>query len=694
MSIWIYTLLYVTAILTASQICQGITREEANAKEGSGFRYVKASLGYAEVLQRFKRGERENLHSEFPGESSLPEPAMFLEMLNNVSIAEYHRNAMDQWNFESNITEHTRKAALKSSKRLAQFQRAVWHAAMQYDWKNFNDSQNWKRQFQLLSVLGSAALDDKKFSQLDEIVNHMESVYSTATIVPYTKHKNKAHIIKKVNNTKKSVKLKISVKKENNNNSQNVQKSSQTRFSSDNKSQKKLRLEPDLVKIMAQSEDPEELGHVWKAWHDATGRKIKNKYVTYVELMKEIATLNNFSSAGKYWTHAYEDPDFEKTVEDLWKEVKPLYLQLHAYVRHRLRKKYGSKVVRREGYIPGHLLGDMWAQSWIHVHRFAMPYPNVTKLDLTKAIMEKIAEDFFHSIGFPMLPSTFWNNSILARPRDNRELVCHGSAWDMYDGQDFRIKMCTQVTYDDLVIVHHEMGHVYYYMQYKDQPIIFREGGNPGFHEAIGDTIALSVSSPVHTARLGLTESSSYSTEEDINFLFLMALQKVAFLPFAYVVDKWRWIIFGDETNPKNYNGLWWKLREEIQGIEPPIDRTKEDFDPGAKYHIAANVPYIRYLVSFIIQFQFLEAVCLASGQYDPGDVHRPLHRCDIYGSLEAGIGLKQMMRLGASKPWPDAMEMLTGYRTMQTKGLLAYFHPLYLWLRDENKRNHEPIGF
>ncbi|XP_012251780.2 angiotensin-converting enzyme [Athalia rosae] len=294
-----------------------------------------------------------------------------------------------------------------------------------------------------------------------------------------------------------------------------------------------------------------------------------------------------------------------------------------------------------------------------------------------------------------MLPDKFWRNSIVERPKDNKtELVCHGSAWDMYDGNDFRIKMCTEVTYDDLVIVHHEMGHVYYYIQYKDQPVVFREGANPGFHEAIGDTIALSVSSLPHACGLGLLENSEYEEKMDINYLYMIALQKVAFLPFAYCVDKWRWTIFTDEVTPDTYNSLWWKFRAEIQGIEPPTNREKTDFDPGSKYHVAANVPYIRYFVSFIIQFQFYEAVCLIAGQYDPNDDKRPLHRCDIYDSKEAGIAMRQMMQLGSSVPWPEAMERLTGHREMKTGGLMSYFRPLYIWLKDENKRSKEPVGF
>ncbi|XP_043289330.1 angiotensin-converting enzyme-like [Venturia canescens] len=646
-----------------------------------------------------------NHREKFPLESPLPKPDLFLDLVNNLSLVEYHSNAISQWNFESNITNETRAAALSSSERLAGFQRLVWRAATQYDWRNFNESTSWKRQFEMLSVLGVAALSDKKFTRLDTLINEMETLYGTATINLYKKPEKKSRMSnhKKYRQEEKSrqkvlhMKLMGGKKKD----KVNAKKSKPLPFHKDTL---KLHLHTDIQEIMATSEDPEVLAYVWKAWHDATGKRMKKQYVEYVGLMKEVARLNGFPSAGKYWTSSYDDPDFEVTVEKLWKEVKPLYLQLHAYVRNRIRAKYGTKrVPKSSNYIPAHLLGDMWAQSWIHIQKYALPYPKLSGHDLTAALRKKnytplkffkLSEDFFHSIGFTWLPTDFWTNSIIERPKDKREMVCHGSAWDMFNGKDFRIKMCTRVTYEDLVTVHHEMGHVYYYIEYKDQPAVFREGANPGFHEAIGDTIALLVSSPIHTSRLGLTKTETYDVHGDMNFLFAMALQKVAFLPFAYCVDKWRWIVFGNNTLPDNYNGLWWQLRAEIQGIEPPIDRTKDDFDPGSKYHIAASVPYIRYFVSFIIQFQFLEAACLASGGYEPGNPRRPLHRCDLYGNIEGGLGLRQMMKLGSSKPWPDAMEKFTGSRTMQTKGLLAYFKPLYHWLQNENRRRNETVGF
>ncbi|XP_068991118.1 angiotensin-converting enzyme-like [Neodiprion pinetum] len=636
MSHWMISVIRAIAISSVLQTSLGFRKHRCHNSKGS------CSYTSGTEERRIRRSESVSKDMEQLAKGPVT-PDVFLELMNNLSAVEYHRNAVAQWEFESNITETTRTKALKSSARLAKFQKIVWKAAAKYDWRNFNGTSGMKRQLQMISVLGSAVLSDDKFKQLDEVINKMESIYSTATIEPYVK----------MDDSSKSKRLRRSGKR-------------------------RLRLEPD------------------------------------------------FSSVTRYWTYPYEDPNFEKTIFDIWQEVKPFYLQLHAHVRNRLRAKYGTEVIPESGYIPAHVFGDMWTQSWIHLNKETMPYPDHAIPDMTNRLklnnftkMEffKLSEDFFRSLGFPKLPETFWQNSIIERPANNKtELVCHGSAWDMYDGRDFRIKMCTEVTYDDLVIVHHEMGHVQYYIQYRDQPIVFREGANPGFHEAIGDTIALSVSSLPHACGLGLVDNADYQPMTDINYLYLIALQKIAFLPFAYCVDKWRWTVFTDEVTPEIYNSLWWKFRAEIQGIEPPINRDETDFDPGAKYHVAANVPYIRYFVSFIIQFQFHEALCLNAGQYDPNDPSRPLHRCDIYGSREAGIAMRsmdsnlffkrrvdcflrivifrQMMKLGSSLPWQDTMERFTGSRVMRTEGITAYFRPLYNWLKQENSRTREPVGF
>ncbi|KRT83863.1 Peptidase, partial [Oryctes borbonicus] len=370
-------------------------------------------------------------------------------------------------------------------------------------------------------------------------------------------------------------------------------------------------------------------------------------------------------------------------------------------VRHKLRQKYGD-VVSEKGPIPAHLLGNMWAQTWGNIVDITLPYPNVTSPVVTQEMLSQgytplkmfqTANDFFVSLNLTAMPASFWEKSILEKPSDGRELVCHASAWDFYDN-DVRIKQCTRVNEEDLYTAHHEMGHIEYFLQYSTQPVAYRQGANSGFHEAVGDVISLSVSTPKHLQKISLLNHTSLDISEALNSLYKTGLDKIVFLPFGYIMDLWRWDVFAGKTPKDNWNCKWWELRHDYQGVEPPVDRSEDDFDPAGKYHTVASVPYIRYFVSFIIQFQFHRALCLKAGDYVPNDPNKPLHNCDIYRSTEAGNALGDMLQMGASKPWPDAMEVLTGQRNMDAGGLLEYFKPLQTWLEEENNKNGVFIGW
>ncbi|EAW94319.1 angiotensin-converting enzyme isoform X1 [Homo sapiens] len=458
-----------------------------------------------------------------------------------------------------------------------------------------------------------------------------------------------------------------------------------------------LQLEPDLTNVMATSRKYEDLLWAWEGWRDKAGRAILQFYPKYVELINQAARLNGYVDAGDSWRSMYETPSLEQDLERLFQELQPLYLNLHAYVRRALHRHYGAQHINLEGPIPAHLLGNMWAQTWSNIYDLVVPFPSAPSMDTTEAMLKqgwtprrmfKEADDFFTSLGLLPVPPEFWNKSMLEKPTDGREVVCHASAWDFYNGKDFRIKQCTTVNLEDLVVAHHEMGHIQYFMQYKDLPVALREGANPGFHEAIGDVLALSVSTPKHLHSLNLLSSEGGSDEHDINFLMKMALDKIAFIPFSYLVDQWRWRVFDGSITKENYNQEWWSLRLKYQGLCPPVPRTQGDFDPGAKFHIPSSVPYIRYFVSFIIQFQFHEALCQAAGHTGP------LHKCDIYQSKEAGQRLATAMKLGFSRPWPEAMQLITGQPNMSASAMLSYFKPLLDWLRTENELHGEKLGW
>ncbi len=452
----------------------------------------------------------------------------------------------------------------------------------------------------------------------------------------------------------------------------------------------------DITRIMAESRDPAQLLDVWRGWH-AIAPPIRKDFTRYVELCNKGARDLGFADNGAMWRSGYDMPpdDFAREVDRLWDQVRPLYLSLHAYVRWKLREKYGDRVPAN-GPIPADLLGNIWAQTWDNVYPLVAPPGSDRGYDLTAILkarhtdykqMVRYGEGFFTSLGFPDLPETFWQRSLLTKPVD-RDVVCHASAWHVDLASDVRLKMCIDITAEDFNTVHHELGHTYYQLAYNQQPLLFRDGANDGFHEAIGDTIALSIT-PEYLVKLGLLDKAP-DASRDIGLLLGKALEKVAFLPFGLMIDKWRWEVFSGEVPPDNYNQAWWEMRLKYQGVAPPVARSEADFDPGAKYHVAANVPYMRYFLADILQFQFHRALAQVAGCSANGNT--PLNRCSIYGNAEAGRRLRAMLEMGKSKPWPDALEALTGQRQMDASAILDYFAPLKKWLDEQNQG--KPVGW
>ncbi|MDQ2925534.1 MAG: M2 family metallopeptidase [Acidobacteriota bacterium] len=473
----------------------------------------------------------------------------------------------------------------------------------------------------------------------------------------------------------------------------------------------------DISNIMAKSRDPEELKRLWLGWH-AIGAPMHDKYAREVELENFGAKELGYKDTGELWRAGYDmtPAEFSAELDRAWAQLEPLYRELHTYVRHKLIAKYGAVADRPDGMIPAHLLGNMWAQEWGNIYDIVAPTdPKLTSFkmyDLESALQHQIAandpaaakafdtnvdqtsdaghaaqlaagkdmvhygENFFVSLGFPKLPSTFWERSQFVHPRD-AEVVCHASAWDVDNVDDLRVKMCIQVNADYFTTVHHELGHNFYQRAYNKQPMLFRNGANDGFHEAIGDSIALAIT-PAYLKRLKLIDAEP-PTEADIPLQLRTALDKIAFLPFGLVLDKWRWQVFSGETKPADYNKAWWALRAKYQGVAPPVERTEADFDAGAKNHIPTNVPYARYFLARIYQFQFYKAMCDASGYKGP------LNRCTFYGSKAAGAKLAHMLEAGQSQPWQKTLKDMTGEDHLDAQPMLDYFAPLYAWLKVQN---------
>jgi peptidyl-dipeptidase A len=448
----------------------------------------------------------------------------------------------------------------------------------------------------------------------------------------------------------------------------------------------------DVTKLMANDRDPKRLREAWEGWHTISP-PMKKDYARFVELSNKGAREIGFADTGAMWRSKYDMPpdDFTKELDRLWDQVRPLYLKLHAYVRMKLHDKYGD-LVPANGPIPAYLLGNIWAQEWGNIYPLvavANADPGYSLTDILKRRkmapldMVRAGERFYTSIGFEALPKTFWERSLFTRPRD-REVVCHASAWDIDLVADVRIKMCIEPTAEDFTTIHHELGHNFYQRAYKDQPVIFRDSANDGFHEAIGDTIALSVT-PEYLVKIGLLDKAP-DASRDLGLLMKDALDKIAFLPFGLLIDQWRWKVFAGEVKPEQYNKAWWDLRLKYQGIAPPSPRGEEWFDPGAKYHVPDNTPYTRYFLARILQFQFHRALAKIA------DCAAPLNRCSAYESTEAGKRLNAMLSMGQSRPWPDALEALTGTRQMDATAIIDYFAPLSKWL-DEQLAG-KPVGW
>jgi peptidyl-dipeptidase A len=447
-----------------------------------------------------------------------------------------------------------------------------------------------------------------------------------------------------------------------------------------------------ITNIMAESRDEKRLRQVWEGWHTISP-PMKKDFERFVVLSNKGAAEMGFVDTGDMWRQKYDMPaaEFTKELDRLWEQVRPLYLSLHAYVRMKLRQQYGD-IVPANGPIPAHIMGNIWAQDWSNLYPILKPANADKGYDLTKILkdrktspqdMVKMGERFYTSLGFEPLPMSFWDRSLFAKPRD-RDVVCHASAWNLDSVEDIRIKMCIEPRDEDFQTIHHELGHSVYQRAYNKLPAMFRDSANDGFHEAIGDTIALSVT-PEYLVKIGLIDKAP-DASRDIGLLLSRALEKVSFLPFGLLIDQWRWKVFSGEVSPADYNKAWWDLRLKYQGVAPVSPRGEEFFDPGAKYHVPADVPYTRYFLAHILQFQFHRELSKTAG------CNVALHRCSIYDSKEAGKKLNAMLSMGLSRPWPEALEAMSASKQMDATAIIDYFAPLKAWLDEQTKG--QPVGW
>ena len=550
--------------------------------------------------------------------------------------AAYLETNLVSWAYQTNITAETEAANAAANEKITQLQVSLASRAASYSALELDSDTRRKIDLLRSSIVIPAPMDPEKNTEQAQIGTRLNSMYATGTYCPEGGE------------------------------CQNLSQ---------------------LEDIMDQSRDEAALREAWEGWRHIAP-EMKSLYQRQTDLANEAASDLGFADLGEMWRSLYDmQPDeFPAELDRLWGQVEPLYEALHCHVRAKLGETYGTDVVAPAEPIPAHLLGNMWAQEWSNIYDLVGPEGEVTNVDVTQLLnyadydyldMVKAGENFFSSLGFEALPDTFYERSLFLEPED-RKVLCHASAWDLDNKDDIRIKMCIQENAEDFRVIHHELGHNYYQRAYKNQPTLYQGSANDGFHEAVGDTVALSIT-PEYLNRIGLLKDVP-DASGDIGLLLQQALDKVAFLPFGLLVDQWRWKVFAGDVGPGQYNELWWQLREKYQGVKAPVERGPDAFDPGAKFHVPGNYPYSRYFLAHILQFQFHRSLCEISAN------EGPIHRCSIYGSEAAGQRLNAMLEMGVSQPWQVALETMTGSQEMDATAILDYFAPLKTWLDEQNE--------
>ncbi|XP_035778203.1 angiotensin-converting enzyme-like [Anopheles albimanus] len=617
------------------------------------------------------KGQISDLRYTETSNDNVAEAIQFLREFDREAAEMCNRVANAEWRFSTNATDFNKRRMREQQNLAAKFECITWRRAVAFDSSRIIDT-SIRRQLGRIVQQGRCGLGEDKHTELQHVLTLLKDNYNNAKVCPYRGQESS------------------------DGGAFSVYKS--TNYVTGYSGYCDLKITPDLVRIMETSRLEPELRYYWIAWHEKTGPPVRNTFMRYLDLANQAAERHGFHDAGEQMRSVYEDEEFFFTVNDLWSQLQPLYKQLFSFVRKGLIRQYGEHVVRRDGPIPAHLLGNMWAQNWRHIMDIIKPGPlespdvtgEMVRQGYTPLKMFQTAEEFFTSIGLPPMAPEFWRNSMLQSPTDSAG-QCTASAWDFCNKVDFRIKQCTQVSLDDFINAHHEMTHIQYYMQYASQPFLYREGPNPAFHEALANAVALSVGGPAHLQKIGLLSSSitvaNGNTLINIEYLLNLALDKLPFMAFSIALEKWRWYVF--EKGPVGMNARWWELRLRYQGLIPPTGRALEHFDAGAKFHVISDQDYIKYFVATVLQFQIFSELCLAANHYGP------LHTCDFYRSREAGRILSDVMQQGASLTAAQLIKLLTRGKTsrLSVDPLLEFFRPLEAWLEAQN-RDEEIVGW
>ncbi|VDK44288.1 unnamed protein product [Anisakis simplex] len=496
----------------------------------------------------------------------------------------------------------------------------------------------------------------------------------------------------------------------------------------------------DLPSILAREKNAKNAKHIWLMWRATISPQLAPSYERLMELTNQGATLNGFSNGGAMWRSPYDlsiesgRPKLNMLDEmnRLFDQILPFYKQLHAYVRRQLTGVFGIEntvELSKDGPIPAHLLKSLIGDDWTALYYDTRPFEsddtrseeinaNLHRLNYTSKAMFIQAYKYFKQLGFGKLPHTLWTKSVFSRTW-SKDMVCNPAvAYDMRDvnANDYRIKACVQPNENDFKRAHKLMAHLYYEYLYREQPFPLREAANPSTLMALINAFANLATNIDYLKSLAmlcyldfvvygpplwfllfsceehevdiiklLPTGASNGHAAQVNMLYLEALEQFVKLPYDLVVDVWRFNIFDGKTTKETWNDDWWKLREHYQGLKGPSHQAT-DFDAIVSPAISQkHSPAIRHFVSYIMQFQFMKALCNnKTTNLNEG--------CRLQKSAVANV--KRVMMAGSSINWMDALKMITGSEQLDAKPLLEYYEPLISWLGNANEHDQVVVGW
>ncbi len=440
----------------------------------------------------------------------------------------------------------------------------------------------------------------------------------------------------------------------------------------------------EIDALLRTSNDLDERLAVWEASKEV-GPALKPGLLKLRDLRNQTVQALGYDDFFTYQVSDYGMSTFDMLTltEQMVTQLRPLYREIHTWVRYELADRYHAPVPQ---LIPAHWLPNRWAQDWGAL-------VTVEGLDVTAALGERSpewivrqGEAFYKSLGFDPLPESFYERSSLypLPPGADYKKNTHASAWHMDLGSDMRSLMSVETNREWWETTLHELGHIYYYQSYtrREVPLMLRGGANRAYHEGIGSLMGLASLQRSFLVNQGLAPEDA--EVDQVAQLLQEALNYVVFIPFsAGAMTRFEHALYVEDLSPDRFNAKWWELVRLYQGVAPPAPRGEFYADALTKTHIN-NDPgqYYDYALSNALLFQLHNHIAQNILGQDP-------HDTDYWGSEEVGKFLYELMAPGASRPWREVLQETTGQQ-LNAQAMIEYFQPLYEWLVQQNRgREH-----